>query len=156
MNAAYLHLLVNHVPVIGIPIALFVLVVGIVWKKDQFVRVALLLCVFCAVLTIPVYFSGEPAEHRIEHLPGVSHSKIDEHEESGEIGFAGVSVLAVLSLAGMIWFRRFPILPRWFVMTVLIVCLFVSAILTRTAHLGGLIRHPEMSNSQPSVPEPEE
>ena len=156
MNAAYLHLLLNHVPVIGIPIGLFILVIGIFWKKDAFIRVALLVFIFCAVFTIPVYFSGEPAEESIEHMPGVSHSQIDEHEESGEIALASASVLGVVALAGIFWFQRYPLLPRWFVLTALIVSLFVSAILTRTAHLGGLIRHPEMTDSQPSVSGPEE
>ena len=37
-----------------------------------------------AVLTIPVFLTGEETEESVEHLAGVSHDLIEEHEELAE------------------------------------------------------------------------
>jgi hypothetical protein len=38
--------------------------------------------VFTALLALPVYFIGEPAEEVVEHLPGVAKSLIEKHENA--------------------------------------------------------------------------
>ena len=45
--------------------------------------------IMVGVSVVPVYFSGEPAEGKIEHLPGVTEKNIHNHEEAAE--FLGIA-----------------------------------------------------------------
>ncbi len=61
----------------------------------------------------------------MEHLPGVPHELIEEHEESALGSLIALEVLSLLSLWGLIRFRGPGELPHWFVTT----CLFLSIVL---------------------------
>jgi len=80
LNLAHVHLLLNHIPIVGIPMALVFLVFGILKKNPSTQRFALVVLFLIAAITIPVYLTGEPAEHKVEHLPGVAESFIEAHE----------------------------------------------------------------------------
>ncbi|MBK6504255.1 MAG: hypothetical protein IPG02_00910 [Ignavibacteria bacterium] len=68
MNPAHLHLVINHVPVIGTMITLFILAIGIIKKSDDVKKVAMLVLILTSVITIPVYLSGGNAEEMVEAL----------------------------------------------------------------------------------------
>ena len=84
MNLAHLHLALNHIPVIGIPLALVVLVYGILRTEANVQKLALMLLSTLGVITLGVYLTGEPAEKTIEHLPGIAESLIERHEDAAE------------------------------------------------------------------------
>ena len=92
MNAAHLHLLLNHLPVIGIPIIGVFLLLALAGKQQALVRIALGFTVVLALLTVPVYLSGEPAEEIVEDLPGVPHAVLEEHEEIANVTFVATEV----------------------------------------------------------------
>jgi hypothetical protein len=71
-NGAQLHLLTNHLPVVGSLFATLVLLSGLLFKNSSVRRTGLALLAFAALTTLPAYYSGEPAEEKIEDLPGVS------------------------------------------------------------------------------------
>jgi hypothetical protein len=55
------------------------------------------------------------------------------------------------ALGGLITFRRNKLMPNWFATSVLAMSLVVSVLMTRTAYLGGEIRHTEFrSGSMPA------
>ena len=100
--------------------------------------------VIIAILAVPPYLSGEPAEHLVESIPGVSKAFAEEHEEAAQVAFTGVVILGVTSLVGLIWFRREKILPTWFTAIVLLIAIAVFGSMAWTANLGGKIRHSEI------------
>ena len=59
------------------------------------------------------------------------------------MAFAGVLIVGVAALGGLIFFRPDKAIPSWLVI-VLVLSLIVFALMARTADLGGLIRHPEI------------
>jgi uncharacterized membrane protein len=146
MNWAHVHLLLTHVPVIGVLFGLIALVVALVKDSKELKVASLSLFVIAALLTIPVYFTGEPAEEVVEHLPGVAESLIEQHEEAAQVSLVAMGILGVIALTGLIIFRRVHI-PRWFTVSVLALALVVSGSLTWTANLGGQIRHTEIRSS---------
>jgi len=65
MNAAYTHIVLNHIPVIGMIIGFFLLVIGLLARRHILVKVSLVMFVVFALFTIPVYLTGEPAGKQI-------------------------------------------------------------------------------------------
>src|SRR6185503_13806059 len=82
MNFAHLHLLLNHVPVIGIVVACAVLAYAVWRPSEEVARLGLALVIALAVASVGVYFTGDPTEEIVERLPDVSKSAIEAHEEA--------------------------------------------------------------------------
>lgn len=159
MNWAHLHLLINHIPVLGTVFGTLLLIFGMAKKNEAIKRVSLGIFVIIAVATVPVYFTGEPAEEIVEHLPGVEEPIIEEHEEAVLISFIAVGILGIAAI-GVLWrYRHADTIPKRFVITGLILSIVVFALMAWTADLGGKIRHSEIrseSNSAALIKEAEE
>ncbi|MBI4538266.1 MAG: hypothetical protein HY704_01980 [Gemmatimonadetes bacterium] len=143
MNPAHLHLLVNHLPVIGLIIAILLLAAATLARSGALVRASLGLLVFLAFAAVAVYLTGEGAEEVVERLPDVDDAFIEGHEEAALVAAIATGALGVVSLAGLWRFRRPRTIPGRFAILLLILSLVPAALLTWTAHLGGRIRHQE-------------
>jgi uncharacterized membrane protein len=143
VNSAHLHLILNHIPVIGLWFSIIVLAIGLIKKSEDIKKVALMLFVALAIITIPTYRTGEPAEELVEHLPGVSHDLIEEHEEAAGLAATVVTLVGVLALFGIIRARRGGTIPSWVVMASLVLSLIGGGMMGWTSHLGGQVRHTE-------------
>lgn len=98
MNQAHLHLLTNHLPILGTLFGLLVLAAGFFLKNNSVKRTALGIFVFAAITAIPAYLTGEGAEEAVENLPGVSENLIERHEDLGNIFLWAVGGLGALAL----------------------------------------------------------
>ena len=143
MSGAHIHLLLNHIPVIGILVGFVVFALGVWRRNDSWTRLALGLFAAVALVAVATMLTGESAEEAVENLPGVSESLIEPHEEAAKLAAIGAYVLGAISLAALVWVRRRP-LPRVLTVTVLPVALLVTGLMAYTANLGGQIRHPEI------------
>lgn len=149
MNFAHLHLVLNHVPAVG------VLVVGLIFamtagrRSAPLERVTLGLLVLFALLTIPVYLTGESAEHVAERLPGVAEAMIDRHEDAAQAALVAVEVLGAIALVGLALFRR-RLLPRGFVLALAAFIVVTTGLFGWTGYLGGQIRHTEIRAAAPA------
>lgn len=165
MDLAHLHLMMNHVPVMGVVFGFLVALIGGIARSKVAVRVGLIMLVASGLIAVPVYLTGDSAEELVEHLPGVSEAVIDQHQSAATLSlvFAGVSgALALLTLlfslslepsrssSGKELVARNSITPKvpgtLFVVTML-VTLLGGASMIRTANLGGQIRHTEIRAS---------
>jgi uncharacterized membrane protein len=142
MNPAHWHLAMNHIPVLGTAFGMGLMGWALIRKSEELKKVSLGVFVIVALLTIPVYLTGEPAEHFIEDVPGVSEEAIEEHEDAAIFAFGGILAVGAVSLAGLTLFRRSK--PDWITIVVFVLSVVVFAMMVRTANLGGLVRHPEM------------
>lgn len=154
MQIAYLHVVVNHFPIMAVPVLIGVLALGLWTRSAAVQRAALLGFVAVGLVTVAVYLTGQGAEDFAEHLPEVPDDDVIEaHETMATIAFALVSGLALLAAAvfarggGLRWlFRRepdgMPTPPRG-AGAVLVVALVAAAALGVTGRLGGKITHTE-------------
>lgn len=163
MNGAHLHLLLNHVPVIGVPIGLLLLVFAFLRRSEEWKRAALWTFVFIALMTIPTYLTGPQAEHYMKSQSAASPNRpanppssqprrpgggrIHAHEESAVPSLVVTELLGLISVAGLVAGRRRPTLPGWSTGLALVVGLASTVLLARTANLGGLIKHPEIQEN---------
>ena len=145
MTPAHLHLMLNHIPILG-PLLVLVLVAWGLWRRDwSYTRLALILVVFIGVVSIPVYVSGEPAEHAVESRRPLAESTVEAHEEAAGWAFTGLEGVAVFA-AALLWRGRNRQVPsRVVVIAFFAATLVVTAVTARAAYLGGQITHTELT-----------
>ena len=143
MNAVHIHLLLNHVPVIGAVIALLLLAAAVWRNRPELLRATLALYVLLGVVAVIVYLTGEPAEDAAERLPGMSEALVERHEELALVATIAMGIAAALAIVGLIVQRR-RILPPWATRGGLVFGAGLVVLMGYTANLGGQIRHPEI------------
>ena len=152
MNSAHLHLMLNHVPVIGTLFGLGLLGWSLLRKSEELKKTSLGLIIIIALFAIPVYLTGEPAEEIVENLPGVDEASIERHEEAALVAFVGILIVGAAALFGLVAFRRGKPVPSWFSIMVMVLSVTAFVLMARTANLGGLSRHPEMHSDFDAAP----
>jgi uncharacterized membrane protein len=144
MNWAHVHLVFNHIPVIGVPLAFLLFLVALVRKSEELKKAGLASFILIALLALPAYLTGEPAEGIVRNLSDVSKEMIEEHEKAALFSLVALELLGVVSLTGLVLSRGSKPLPRWTVITCLILSLATATMMARTANLGGKVHHPEI------------
>lgn len=156
MNAAHWHLLLNHLPIVGTIIGTLILAVGFGIKNNSTIKqTALGVFVFSALCAIPAYLTGEGAEEVVEHLPGVTESVIENHEDLGKIFMIVVGSLGILSLVTFVsdWLKS-KVAPVLYV-AVLISAIGTSFFAKQVGTSGGKVRHTEIrDNASPQAASP--
>lgn len=149
INAAHLHLMVNHVPILATLFSTAILVWGIAANQQAIKKVALIGFILAGLTAVIAVQSGEGAEDIVESVPGVSEDVIHDHEEAAETAQWLTIILGVTAIAGFFMMSRqtrFSKLAIWFL---LVYSLVVGSMLAYTAYLGGKIMHPELSDAPP-------
>src|ERR1700687_2600281 len=98
INSAHLHLMVNHFPVIGILFGILLFLYGLIRGSEEIKKVSLGVFVLLALITVPVYFTGEAAQKVVKNLPGVTEDFIGRHEEVAGLSLVLIETLGIASL----------------------------------------------------------
>ncbi len=151
MNLAHVHLLLNHLPVIGTAFGLLVLAAGMIRKSPDLTKAALVVFVLMALIAVPTYLTGEPAEKVLQPFSGAARGMVETHEDMATIALGGIEVLGVLALLALVVGRRVAP-PRWLLAVSLVVAVVICGLMAYTANLGGRIRHTEISGESVSAP----
>jgi len=146
MDLVHLHLLLNHFPVIGTVFGVLVLAAAVFRRNDEWLKVGLALFVVSAAAAVVVYLTGEPAEHAVEGLAGISDAVIERHEEAALVSMVALGVFGVAALATLVSTRATRA-PRWLGPVALALSLLPAALMGWTANLGGQIRHSEIRSA---------
>lgn len=151
MNAAHIHLLLNHVPVLGAVFGLLVLGYGYTRGSRDVMKAGLWLLVIVGITGGFVYLTGEPAEELVEDLAGVSEAVLERHEAAALWATIGAGLVGLVALVGLVRWRAGE-LPRRYAGAVLALTLGLTGLMGWTANLGGQVRHAEIrSGSSVSV-----
>lgn len=144
MDATHLHLILTHFPIVGTIIGIGILAYGQFLKNDEIKKVALVTFVLMAILTIPVFLTGEEAEETVEHVAGVSEQLIENHEELAEKAIWLMGLLGVLSLISFFAIIKKLSFAKTISLITLIVSLGTFGIFAKVGSTGGEIRHSEI------------
>jgi uncharacterized membrane protein len=143
-DALHVHLMISHLPVVGVFIGIALLVWGFVRRSDDVKQASLGLFVLCAVGAAVTFATGEPAEERVERIAGVDKVALERHEDAGEAAAVVTYILGGASVAGLLWVWRVKRGARAVFVTAMLVALGTALLLARAANLGGQIRHTEL------------
>ena len=146
MDLTHLHLLLNHFPIIGTLIGGGVMLWGMARNQKTIQAVAAVIVMAMTLMAIPVYLTGEPAEERVENVPGISESALEEHEEAAELAIWVMAAAGIASLAALLLqYRNSSKVPF---STATLLTLLAFAAMARVGYLGGQIRHTELQSDQ--------
>ena len=84
MDWHHLHLALNHLPVIGTPCLLALLLWAWRRRQNETLRLALWLFVLLAAVSIGIKFTGDFANAAVGKNPGFDHAIIDRHEQAAD------------------------------------------------------------------------
>ena len=143
MNAAYLHVLLNHFPIMGSLFGFCFLIATTLSGNKTLKISALVIFIVTGILTIPTLLTGEGAEEVVENLSHVSKQVIYQHEEFAEKAVWFVYLTAILSAAQLFLIKKNKIIPGW--MNLLLYGFVTFSLLSMgwTNKLGGKISHSE-------------
>lgn len=144
MNAAHIHLMINHFPIILPFIAIITRIIAHVIKSDSMRRYALGILIVGAITSFIAMQSGERAEEIVEELPGISETYIHNHEESAEI-FSVITYIAGGIACIALWADIKRNSYAQVIVEIAIVLSVVSLFYAqKTGTSGGEIRHEEI------------
>jgi hypothetical protein len=153
MNLAHLHLLLNHLPVIGTIIAVALFIAALIANSADLKRACLIIFLGIALASIPVYMSGNAAEQAINNLPGVSEPTIVRHENAALLAYVFMEITGAAAWFGLWRFRRTSLFGAATLTVIFLLSVITCGLMANASALGGQIRHPEIISSvQSAVP----
>lgn len=144
MNAAHIHLMINHLPIVAAPLTAVLLAWGLFKRSREVQRLALGLAVIVGIATYPVFLSGEGAEERVESASWFVDEQVEEHEGQAKIALVAMLITGALAAVAIWQSRSNRPEPRTMSAIVFASLLLSSVILAWTGLTGGEIRHDEI------------
>jgi uncharacterized membrane protein len=146
MNWAYLHVIINHFPIVGIIIGTLLLIAGMVFKNEGIKISALGTVVFAALMAVVVDLTGDPARESVRGTPDFVLSLINRHEN-----MAVISLFIIIPAGLMAAVTLYSILKkvktvRFLLIMTLIFSLISCIAMGYVGRTGGQIRHLEFRN----------
>jgi hypothetical protein len=138
----------NHWPIIGAFIGLALFIMALLTRNYDLKQASLVLFAALAVLTIPVYLSGNAAADALKKQPDWPTALVDAHEGAAVLAFLGLELTGIFALFAL-WpstrsAKAETHSPSWPSMAVLISALATAGLMTIAGNTGGHIRHPEV------------
>ena len=146
LNPAHWHLLVNHLPIIGSLIGLFILGYGILSKTEVVVKMSYWLFIVLAVFAVIAKQTGEQAEGFIMNAKLADETLIEPHAQAADFAQWAMIILGLTALAALFINRlkKLKIIP----IIIFIIALVASGLMGWTGFLGGKIMHKEIRNTK--------
>ena len=155
-NAAHLHLLVNHFPIIGTFLAIPLLVLALLLRKE---RGLLLASVFLLVVTAASGWASQATGEKAMEMINEQEDKkwyrtyeeaedaVNEHEERAEKAMYVAVPTAVFGVVVLLLARRRTVenpLPRFWIVLLLGAAGATAGSMAWTGNAGGVIMHREI------------
>ena len=149
INAPHWHVLLNHIPIIGVPMVAILLAWGLAKANDAMIRLALIATVAMAGAAWLADTTGGKAEDALDDakVTWFSEDRIHDHEEAGEKAEIAAIVTGVLALGTLVLARGGKPLNRLATRGVLLGLGTSAVLLAWTGWEGGKIRHDEFGMS---------
>ena len=152
MTAAYTHIVIVHLPVIGVMFTLAVMLLGLFFSDRRLILIGCAFAVVCAVGAAVAYGSGPPAFEQLRGgLDDATLELAERHALVGRAAFIGAIFAGIVALQGLLRTAADDGPSPWLARGLAVLLIIVAGLMAWTAHLGGGIRHPEARNQPPST-----
>lgn len=140
---AHLHLLVNHVPILGAGFTLLLLAWGLARRSREVIRLALWLTLPLALAGFLADQTGDAAKHELRNAPWVERTLVHEHEERADAAVVVLYLTAASAVFALWRMRRHPD-ERWPAGLTTMILAVATLLAAWTGLAGGVIRHDEI------------
>ena len=152
MTAVQLHLLTAHLPVLGVPFAGVLLAAGLFGRSETLWRTGIVALLLAAATAIVPYFSGPTAYNQLRRsaVPGVTIEKqvVERHAVAARAASLGLVLLVAVTMSSLLRAWQGD-KPSWLLrLTILLGAVGLAAALGWSAHLGGLVRRPDLATAR--------
>src|SRR5437764_8891797 len=147
MNSIEIHLILNHIPILGVAFVSFYLLIATIFKNLFMQKISLWILLGVALMTIVVYLSGLHAETPVESLPNTSKALLQLHEKVARISSLTIWAIAGITFLGLIFLRGKAQLFQYLARGILAMTLLSTALFILTGYLGGQITHSEIRST---------
>jgi len=150
----YQHVVLNHLPIVGLAVATLVLGVAVVMRNRGAVILGLILVALLAASVWPVIDSGESAYNRIRSIADPDGAALLKQHMLLADRWAKLFYLTALAAAAavvLVWKRPKKLRLGGIPVVVLAVASLVAAM--AIAKVGGEVRHPEFRSNTELVPD---
>ena len=144
MNPAHLHMVLNHIPLVGIGFVILLLIIALFRRSNELTNISLIFVIFIALFTIAVQRTGESAEEFVEGKPGFSDQLVQAHDVAADLAFIFVEAVGALALITLVARRFYKKLGNTLAIITLVGLIIGGGLMARAANLGGKINHPEI------------
>ncbi|MEM6794450.1 MAG: hypothetical protein AAF725_10750 [Acidobacteriota bacterium] len=153
MTAVHIHLMLVHLPVVGVLFAAVILLFAQLMKRDLLTIVGYCTLLACAATAAAAYYSGPSAADQLGASLGGGQSAgggdpltdwVEQHALIAKVFFIALVLAAVLAMQALLHFFQGDAPPgwlRWVILGSVAVLCYLGA---WSAHLGGAIRHVEI------------
>jgi hypothetical protein len=146
----HIHVLINHLPVIGLAMAILALALALTHHSRKTEIIALILVFVAAASAWPVNFTGHRAYETVRVLTDDGGSDwLDAHMDRAEKTAPAFYLLALLTAAALIAPHKWPRTTRPLALATLALAVLCEVASGWIALAGGQIRHPEFRNEPP-------
>lgn len=151
MSAQQLHLIVAHLPVIGLPVVLFVYGFALRWHDERLQKLCWLLIIGFAASSAVSYFSGPAAFELLDaagKVDAATRAISEEHALLGRGAFAAMVLLALGCVVAFLGYLQEAPPSRGLRVGIAVAGWVVVLLLAWTAHEGGELRHVELRHGE--------
>jgi hypothetical protein len=143
---SHFHIILNHVPSIGLVIGLGFFVLGLLWNNDVMKRGALVVFTICGIVAVPTYVTGASSMWALTDPPltYISMAAINAHRDMALwtlFALAATGVTAWIQLWRYRYIARFTTNSMYLTLVFAVISL---GLIAETGHRGGQINHPEI------------
>lgn len=144
MDWIHLHLALNHLPVIGLPLVAVLVAIGALRRERWWTRAGLVAVAGLVVAGMLVKVTGDQAAPLTRGAPWHDDSLVNRHEQAADRAATGLFVVGLMAVAGLVASRGGRPVPGWSVIGTLVLVGATGVLLGLTAQSGGHIRHTEI------------
>jgi uncharacterized membrane protein len=150
----YVHLLINHFPVVLSVVALIAALGAVITNRRGLWLNAMAMLTAAGLVVYPVHFTGDEADHALHNPWYIKEGVIDAHDSAA--GIATWIIIVAGIVAAYAWWRalkrRDEIIPGWIRTGVLVGALAGFGSVAYAAYLGGKIIHEAPVLTLPEAP----
>ena len=151
VNVAHLHLLLNHVPTVGIVLGLGLFLLSSVRRNDHLRHASHEVFFLIALVTLPAYLTGVAAQTAIMGRPDVSAEAIAAHHDGALLAFILMEITGFVAWLSLWQSRRLARPAGWTSPATLLLAVVTLALMAGAANMGGEIRHPEIRIDETAI-----
>ena len=154
MNSAHLHLILSHIPVIGIPLVLLIFFISLLKKSPAIFIAGCWILLLTSITAIFVYNSGSPAHEIAETYPHFNRPAFESHRDLAPYTLLSCLFSGFLALVSLLFNQFRGQVIRFMVILTILSVLASTVLLSLSANLGGRIMHQEINAPQPANLDP--